>query len=97
MSNRQAVYLDACSMLPDQAARVFQMIASHDEFSRIEITINPDRETYGPIQAERIPEGEVLVIFRIPQEDVCLNFYREFCRVLNQESRAAMSQKEREG
>ncbi len=96
MSDGQAVYLDGCSMLPDQAAMVSQMIASHGEFSGIEIIVNSDRGTYDLIQAERIWEGEVLVIFRIPQS-VCHDFYTELGRALNQESTAAMLQKEREG
>lgn len=95
MSDEPATYLQTCSMSLNQVARVHQM--AHDKFPNIKMTINEDRGTYSPLQAKQIPEGEVLVIFRIPKEGVYMpEFYKEFFRVLNPESVVAI-QKEREG
>jgi len=95
MSDEQATYLQVCSMEPDQATKVSQMIKSHTEFSRIGMNINPDRGTYDPFLAKQIPEGEMLVTFCIPCAGInMVDFFREFSNTLNQES-TVMAQKER--
>ena len=96
MPVESATYSQPCSMKPDQANRVYQMIASHSEFSRIGISINLDRETYDQFIARQIPKEEVLVIFRIPDEGVCMPiFHAELSKALIQESTVS-SQRERE-
>lgn len=97
MLDRPSTYPQQCSMKPDEADKVSQMIASHPEFSTIRITVNPDRNTYSPLQARQIPEGKVLVTFEIPNEGIpMVDFYREFSRALNPES-PTMPSRERRG
>lgn len=80
-----ATYLQLCSMRPKDAANVGKMILSR--FPQIGLTINPSRETYPPLLTQKIPEGEVLVIFEIPRRGIFMpDFYLEFCNTLNQES-----------
>ena len=86
MSNTSALNLIRCSMEPTQAFNVWEMIESHDEFSGIEIAVNPDREAYGQLLAKQVPEGKVLVIFTIPHGGInMVNFFRAFRNTLNQE------------
>ena len=93
MLDKPGTYPMACSMTPSQAAGVGEMIKS--KFSAIGIIVNPDRRTYGPLQAEKVPVGQVLVTFCMPREGVnMVDFFREFNNTLNQES-TAMAQKER--
>ncbi len=78
-----------------EAGIVRAMIASHDEFSAIEITINSDRETYSPSQAKQIPTGEVLVTLRIPHEGIdILDFHRQLWETLNSERGGAIQREQ---
>lgn len=97
MLERPSTYSQPCPMKPDEADKVSQMIASHPEFSTIRISVNPDRNTYNPLQASQIPEGKVLVTFEIPYEGISMvDFYREVSRALNPES-PTMPSRERSG
>ena len=87
-------FIYPCSLKLDVASRV--QVQLLQKFPVLEITINGDRSTYSPSQAEQIPTGEVLVTLRIPHEGINMPiFYREFSQVLNSEKRGTI-QRERE-
>ncbi len=95
MSGEPNTYSQTCSMKLGEVAHVCEMIASHDEFSGIGVTIYLDRRTYDPSPAGQTSGEKALVTFRIPLEGITMpDFFREFSNTLNQES-TVMAQKER--
>ncbi|MDO9028340.1 MAG: hypothetical protein Q7U68_05720 [Candidatus Roizmanbacteria bacterium] len=91
-------YLLACSMKHCEVDSISQMITFHAEFSAIEMTVNPHRNTYTPFQAKTIPKGYVLVTLEIPREIYMPYFYGEFSKALNKDKELSMmSQRERKG
>lgn len=93
-----APFMKTCPMQPDQAARAFQMIASHPEFSGIKAIINHDGETVQPAPAQLVPEGQIMVTFEIPREGVSMpDFFRELCNALQPQEPMITVQREKEG
>ena len=98
MSDTLTTFSQTCSMKPDQATRVSQMIASHAEFSGIITTINQDTETSQPSLVQQNPERVILVTFEIPCEGISMpNFYRELCNVLQPQESMVTVQREKGG
>lgn len=90
-----ATYLQSCSMRLKDVTNVSKMILSR--FPQIELTVNPHRETYPPLLAQKIPKEEVLVTFEIPREGIYMpSFFSELINTLNQES-PMMPQRENKG
>lgn len=97
MSTQSTTYSYVCSMKPDQATRVAQMIGSHAEFSGIKTTINQDSETSCPTPARQAPAGEIWVTFEIPREGISMpDFYKEFNNALQPPETMAAVQAEKE-
>lgn len=77
-------FLQSCSMQPAEAAIISHMIESNEKFLGITETVNPDRETYTPLESAQIPEDKVLVSFVIPYGINMPVFYGEFYNALKQ-------------
>lgn len=63
-----------------------KQMVSRPGFSGIEMVVNDDRGTYLPFQAEQVREEQVLVTFKMSENDVdSFEFFREMRNVLDSE------------
>ena len=79
----QASFLYSCPMRCGEIVRLLQMIASHPEFSKIKITINPKKGTLPSLQTAAIPKGKSQVNLDIPRNVDMPKFYGDFAVALN--------------
>lgn len=73
----------ACPMKCGEVVRLLQIIATHTEFTGIEVTVNADRKTIPAFQAEKIPMNKALVTLKIPRDTYMPYFFGEFVAALN--------------
>jgi len=77
------LFEQSCAMDLDFLALVLKMIEEHEEFAEVGVGIKYDPEEIGSLVFEQIPDGKVLVTFKIPDGVNMPNFYAEFHKALN--------------
>lgn len=66
-----------------EVVRLLKMIATHAEFTGIGITVNTDRKTMLPFQAQKIPKDSALVTLEIPHDIYLPYFFGELVAALD--------------
>jgi hypothetical protein len=78
-------YVHFCFVKPEEATRITGMVASRVDLSGIRVDIDPKGKKYVKTKSGHIPDGDVLVVLKVPHEVVWSTFCREMCERMDAE------------